>query len=273
MTIVLQWTLGILIAVGVLKLLVLYLQPRLAFYPIPGRTPAPPPFSSFEVVTSDNVRISGWKTDMADDEPVLLYFCGNAGNLADRAESLTEFARQECSIVAFNYRGTGESGGRPSEKGVYRDAAAVYDYMTDVLRVEPERIVFWGHSIGGAVATHLATRRGCAGLVLESTFRSAKVMAGRMMPLLPLRWFLSYRLDNEGNIPKIECPILFIHGTLDPVVPPEDSRRLYALAQAPADIWIIEGAGHNDNYVFAGDEFYRRICTFAASATGVPASP
>jgi pimeloyl-ACP methyl ester carboxylesterase len=273
MTIVIQWALGILIALGVLKLLVLWLQPRLAFYPVPGPTPAPPPFSAFEVQTSDGVRITGWRTDIPAGRPVLLYFCGNAGNLADRTELLTGFAHQDCAVVAFNYRGTGESGGRPSEAGVYRDAAAVCDYLTHELDVEPGRIVLWGHSIGGAIATHLAIRRDCAGLVLESTFRSAKVMAGRIMPLLPLGWFLSYRLDNEGNIPKTECPILFIHGTLDPVVPIDDSRRLHALAEAPADIWIIEGAGHNDNYVLAGEEFYRRICAFAASATGRQSPP
>jgi fermentation-respiration switch protein FrsA (DUF1100 family) len=234
----------------------------MAFYSVPRPTPAPGPFSSFEVTTSDGVRIVGWRTPLDRDLPVILYFCGNAGNLADRTELLMGFARHDCEIVAFNYRGTGESGGRPSEQGVYSDAEAVYDYITGSQGVDPDRLVLWGHSIGGAVACELAARQPCAGLVLESTFRSAKVMARRMMPVLPVGLLLTYRFDNEGSIGKIDEPILFIHGTHDRVVPKQDSEYLYSLASSPKDIWLVEMAGHNDIYNIAGERFYTRILDF-----------
>jgi fermentation-respiration switch protein FrsA (DUF1100 family) len=272
MTILTQWILGAILALVVLKCLVLWLQPRLAFYSVPGPTPAPAPFHSFEVVTVDGVRVAGWQTPLGDDRPVLLYFCGNAGNLADRMDLLMGVARSQCGIVAFNYRGTGESMGSPSEKGIYRDAGAVYDYLTQGQSLDPARLVFWGHSIGGAVATELATRRECAGIILESTFRSAKLMARRMMPLLPIGLFLTYRFDNEGNIPRIQCPLLFIHGTEDHIVPKEDSEYLHRLAQSPKGIWLVDQAGHNDIYMAAGDEFYDRICAFATEAVGPPTS-
>jgi len=272
MTILTQWVLGAILAAILLKLLVLWLQPRMAFYAVPGPTPAPPPFSSFEVTTADGVKISGWTTPLAGQSPVLVYFCGNAGNLADRTELLTSVAAGSCEIVAFNYRGAGESQGRPSEIGVYRDADAVYDYLTRDRGVSPDRLVFWGHSIGGAVATELATRKPCAGLVLESTFRSARVMARRMMPLLPVGLLLSYRFDNEGNIARIRYPILFIHGTQDDMIPKADSEYLYALSKSVKELWLVDGAGHNDIHDTARDEFRTRLCSFAARAAGNPAN-
>ena len=252
MTILTQWILGAILAGILLKLLVIWLQPRMAFYSIPGPTLAPPPFSAFEVTASDGVRLSGWATPLSGDGPVLLYFCGNAGNLSDRIDLLTLMADRPCEVVAFNYRGTGESKGKPTEKGVYRDADAVYDYLTKDRGIDPGRIVLWGHSIGGAVAVDLATRQPCAGLILESTFRSAKVMARRMMPLLPVGLFLSYRFDNEGNIAKLQCPILFIHGTSDTIIPHSDSEYLHGLATTPEALWLVEGADHNDVYEVAG---------------------
>ncbi len=266
MIILTQWILGVLLAAALLKLLVIWLQPRMAFYSIPGPTPAFAPFTDFKVTTSDGVRLTGWTTSLESDNPVLLYFCGNAGNLADRLTLLTLMASRSCEVVAFNYRGTGESQGRATETGVNRDADAVYDYLTQERGIPADRIVFWGHSIGGAVATELATRRPCAGLILEATFRSARIMARRMMPLLPVGLFLSYRFDNEGNIPKVTCPILFLHGTADRVIPVEDSQFLHGLAAHTEDLWLVEGADHNDNYEVAGEEFFGRLCSFAAKA-------
>jgi fermentation-respiration switch protein FrsA (DUF1100 family) len=266
MTVLTQWILGAILAVILLKILVLWLQPRLAFYSVPGPTPAPQPFAPFEVTTSDGVKLTGWTTGLAGDGPVILYFCGNAGNLADRVDLLVRMAAQPCNVVAFNYRGTGESEGSPSEKGVYRDADAIYAYITEGKKVSPDRIVLWGHSIGGAVATELATRRSCAGLIVESTFRSAKVMARRMMPFLPAGLFLSYRFDNEGNIPNLRCPILFIHGSDDHMVPIADSERLHELALSSKELWRVDGAGHNDVYEAAGSQFFARICAFATES-------
>jgi fermentation-respiration switch protein FrsA (DUF1100 family) len=267
MTILTQWILGAILAAILLKLLVIWLQPRLAFYSVPGPTVAPPPFSAFTVTTSDGVRLSGWTTSLTGQRPVLLYFCGNAGNLADRLDLLTLMASRPCDIVAFNYRGTGESQGRPTEKGIYRDADAIYDYLIRERGINPDRLVFWGHSIGGAVAVELATRRPCAGLVLESAFRSARVMASRMMPLLPVGPFLSYRFDNEGNIGSLQCPVLLIHGTLDNIIPMADSERLHALAKSKRkELWLVNGAGHNDIYEIAGNAFFDRLNSFAAEA-------
>lgn len=263
MTIALQWILGIALGLVLLKLLVIWLQPRLAFYPSPGPTPPPPGLEAFSVTTPDGVRLTGWRTSLSTPGPVLLYCCGNAGNLLDRTMLLGGIAGHGGEIVAFNYRGYGLSTGSPSEEGVYRDAETVYALMTGEWGIEASRIVLWGHSIGGAVAGHLASTQQASALILESTFRSARVMASRLMPLLPAGPFLTYKLNNESHVRALQIPILFIHGTADRVIPPADTQHLFELATGPKEIWLVEGAGHNDLSDVAGGLFYERVLDFA----------
>ena len=268
-----QWVIGLALALVVLKLLVLWLQPRLAFYPVPGPTPPPPGFTAFTTIAADGTTIGGWYSPIAAEGPVFLYTCGNAGNLTDRIELLREFADAGGSIIAFNYRGTGNSMGSPSEDGVYQDAEAVYSYLIDTLSVNSSRVVLWGHSIGGAVACELARRRPCAGLVLEATFRSAKIMAKRILPLLPLGWLMTYRLDNEATVPTLNVPILFVHGTADHVIPQTDSEILHGLARHSAGLWLVEGADHNDVYLVASGDYYRRLLDFGRTAISGRGTP
>ncbi|HUU45997.1 MAG TPA: alpha/beta hydrolase [Acidobacteriota bacterium] len=272
---ILYWLAAIGIALLFFTILIRWAEPRVAFHPVPGPTPPPPSFERFEVTTGDGINLTGWQTTIEPGRPVLLYICGNAGNLTGRHELLQGAAGRGIGIAAFNYRGTGESAGEPSEEGVYRDAEAVYDHLLSA-GAAPEDIVVWGHSIGGAVACELALRRRCAGLILESTFRSARVMAQRMIPWLPVGLFLTLRLDNEKALARLDLPILFIHGTADPVVPVDDSRYLHNLARGPKELWLVDGADHNDNHMAPDGEFYDRITRFAgrvAASAGSQARP
>jgi len=258
-----KWLMGVLLALVLLRALAWWLQPRMAFYHRRGPTPPPAPFAGFEVTTADGVFLKGWTMPSNETSPVIIYFCGNAGNLSDRADLLSGFVGKGVTLVAFNYRGMGQSSGSPTEEGVYRDATAIYRYVTETLDVNPGRVVLWGHSIGGAVAAWLATQKPCAGLILESTFRSAKVMARRMLPVIPVSLFLTYRFDNEGHMAKLTVPTLLIHGAADDIVPCDDSQSLYTLAYQPKELWLIPQGGHNDLYEVAGSAFYDRIAGFA----------
>ncbi|MEW5701153.1 MAG: alpha/beta hydrolase [Candidatus Zixiibacteriota bacterium] len=264
---VLAWVVGIALLAVALKLTVRWVEPRVAFRPQTGATPPPPGFSSFSTATADGVRITGWHSRLPATGPVLLYFCGNAGNLADRTELLSAVALHGLGVVAFNYRGTGESDGSPSEAGVYLDAEAAHAYMTASLGVAPHRIVLWGHSIGGAVATELATRRPCAGLILEAAFRSAARMGQRIMFGLPVGWAMDYRFDNEANLAKLHLPVLIMHGTDDKTVPVEDASVLFAIAMGVKELWPIPGGRHNDLYQVAGENFFDRLAAFSQHVT------
>ena len=264
---VLYW---IVIAIGVLvalKLGVLWAEPRMAFVGRFGPTPPPPGFQRFEMRTPDGVRLTGWRTEIAPEGPVFLYLCGNAGNLSDRTELLARAAEKQMSVLSFNYRGTGESEGRNSEAHAYDDAALLHRYAAETLKISATRLVIWGHSIGGAVAAELALRAPCAGVVLEATFRSARLMARRMMPVLPLHWLMTYRFDNEERVRRLTRPLLFIHGDLDATIPLQDSHLLYGLAKSDKELWVVEGADHNDNYEVAGPQFFDRLREFGLRVT------
>jgi fermentation-respiration switch protein FrsA (DUF1100 family) len=267
----LSWLAIVVVGLVVLTVLIRWAERQAAFHPSPGPTPPPQPFQRFEVTTADGVQLVGWHADVDPEQPTLIYFCGNAGNVGDRADLLSGVVGRGLGIAAFNYRGTGESAGQPSEDGVYRDAEAVYDFLVESQGADSSRIIFWGHSIGGAVASELASRRPCSGLILESTFRSAKSMARRMLPWFPAGPFMTLKLDNEAALSRLELPVLLIHGTVDPVVPVSDSKALYEKAPGQKDLWLVEGAEHNDVYLVAGESFYRRITGFCLEAAGNPA--
>lgn len=268
---VLWWILGIAVTAIALKLIIVWAEPYMAFVPRRSSTPPPPGFQRIKFTTLDGTTLSGWRTEIHSEGPVFLYFCGNAGNLADREEMMTRCAAAGLSVVAFDYRGTGESLGRATEERVYSDAAQIHDYMVSTYNVDPQRIILWGHSIGGAVAAELASRRPISGLVLEGTFRSGLVMARRMLPFLPVSLFMSYKFDNESNIRRLKCPVLFIHGSHDFTIPSGDSQFLHEIAPEDKELWIVEGADHNDIYEVAGDTFSLRLLQFGQRvAIGTP---
>jgi pimeloyl-ACP methyl ester carboxylesterase len=257
-------TIGVLVA---LKLIIVWAEPYMSFVPRKGATPAPPGFENIAIMASDGARLTGWKTKIPTDGPVFLYFCGNAGNLEDRDELMVRCATSSLAVIAFNYRGTGESEGRATEAAVHRDAIDIYEYAVTTLGVDPGRIVYWGHSIGGAVATELGCNRPPAGIVLEGTFRSGLAMAKRMLPFLPVSWFMTYKLDNEANLGRLNCPVLLVHGSHDFTIPPADSEYLANVAKGNSEVWIVQGADHNDIYEVAGPEFFSRLDQFGQRVT------
>lgn len=265
---ILWWIIGLVAAIAALKIIVVLVEPYMAFVPRPAATPPPPGFQAIELSTADGARLSGWRTEIPSEGAVFVYFCGNAGNLSDREDLMTRAHRSGMAIVAFDYRGTGQSQGRSTEQTSRQDAAAIYRFVTESLGVDPERLVLWGHSIGGAVAAELASNRSCGGIVLEGTFRSAVVMARRMLPFLPVGLFMTYRFDNEANVARLQCPILFIHGRQDMTIPSSDSEFLHGLATGPKELWLVETADHNDIYESAGSEFFARLVQFGQRVVG-----
>ncbi len=192
----------------------------------------------------------------------LLYAHGNAEDLGQIAPMLEELRRHGFAVIGFDYRGYGASTGGPTTtSGAIRDMESVYEYAIHTLGVQPSRLVLYGRSVGGGPATDLAARLPIAGLVLESTFTSAFVVMTRV-PLLPFD-----RFPNLRHIRQVHAPVLVMHGTTDAVIPISHGRRLYDAASNPKQALWIEGAGHNDLALVAGQRFWNALAEFARVVT------
>ncbi len=212
--------------------------------------------------TSDGVRIHGWWLRRNDSPWATLFLHGNAGNVTHRAAHMREIAAAGSSVLVLDYRGYGKSSGRPSEQGLYRDSEAGFIYLLGK-GYRAEQIILHGQSLGTAVAIDLASRRPCAGLILEAPFTSASDVAGTLVPVVgPL---LVRSFNSKPKIASIRVPKLFLHGDRDEVVPLRLGQELFAAAQGAKTFWIIPGAGHNNILEVAGDEYRERLHAFYES--------
>lgn len=212
--------------------------------------------------TSDDVRLHAWWVEAPGSALATLYLHGNGGNLAHRPGHLQEIAAAGSSVLILDYRGYGKSAGHPTERGLYRDADAGYAHLIG-MGYQPARIVVHGESLGSAVATDLAARHPCAGLVLESPFTSLSDMAGMVVPLLgPL---FARGFHTRRKIAGVHAPVLVIHGDRDRTVPYAMGRAVFQAAHEPKFFWTVEGATHDDIVEVAGPLYRARLEAFYAS--------
>jgi fermentation-respiration switch protein FrsA (DUF1100 family) len=218
------------------------------------------------LTTAGGTTLRGWRI-RGTGRTALLYFHGNAGNIGDRLER-TKLLVDELGLDVFlvDYRGYGESGGSPTEAGLYADGLAVYEAA--VARGFPaNRIVPFGESLGGAVAIETALRKPCAGLILEAPFLSVAAMARHYYPWIP-PILVRLRFDNGAKIPKVPVPKLIAQAEHDEVVPPSQTRRLFELAAPPKTYFVIAGATHNDTYGAGGRAYLEAWKRFLDQVAG-----
>ena len=216
--------------------------------------------------THDGQVLHGWFFSVAREEPVILFYHGNAGNISHRLDYIQQLTRMGFNVFIFDYRGYGKSSGKPSEEGLYIDALCAYDYLVNDGKIKPEDIILLGRSLGGAVAIETATKRDVRSLVVESSFLSVRHMARHMgifsliSPLLPASY------NNLEKIKKIKIPKLIIHGANDEIVPFSMGKRLFQEAADPKYFYSIEGAGHNDTYLVGGREYMDKLSEFTRTS-------
>jgi fermentation-respiration switch protein FrsA (DUF1100 family) len=217
----------------------------------------------------DGTKLHGWwvrRRDGGGEDPVLLFFHGNAGNLSHRADLLVALARRiGAEVLAVGYRGYGRSEGSPSEEGLFLDARAAWRYATEHRGVSADRMVIFGKSLGGAVAIDLATSVIPAGLIVESSFTSIPDMAGAHYPFVP-KGLVRTRMDSLAKIGTIGCPKLFVHSKSDEVVPYAQGRRLFEAATEPKAFYEVVGAGHNETSLVGGEAYFDALAVFVEEA-------
>ena len=201
----------------------------------------------------DGVRLHGWYVPAR--LPITLLWChGNAGNISHRLDNIEEIHRRlGLGVFIFDYRGYGRSDGRPTESGLYRDARAAREALIRE-GVPAERMVYFGRSLGAAVAVELALGAPPPALILETPFLSVRAMANRTLPGSGV--LFKARFDSLEKIGRVRSRLLILHGDADEVVPYEHGRRLFAAAPEPKGFYTIRGAHHNDTYWVGGEDYW-----------------
>lgn len=221
------------------------------------RTPADAPFLwEYEDVYVDvnGYKTHGWMIPLEGARGFVLFSHGNAGNIADRLESIQLLRRMGFSVLAYDYGGYGNSEGHPSQARLYADAEAMWYYLTEERGVEADDVVIFGRSLGGAAAAHLATKTNSAAVILESTFTSIPDVV-RTLPLgFLLALCIRHELPTIEKVNDIHSPLLIIHSKEDDIIPYALGRRLFDAANEPKTFFEIRGS-HNEGFVLSMDSY------------------
>jgi fermentation-respiration switch protein FrsA (DUF1100 family) len=267
------WLAGALIVALLLFGIVWAGQRRMMYFPyrdLPA--PAAVGLSAAQEVsfqTEDGISLGGWfvpAAGLAAPRFTVIVFNGNAGNRSYRAPLAAALARRGVATLLFDYRGYGENEGSPSEHGLTLDARAAHFYATTRPDVDPARLVYFGESLGTAVALRLAVEKPPTALVLRSPFTSFADMGRHHYPILPVRLLLRDRYSSIDVIRRLEAPLLVIAGDSDELVPITQSEKMYAAARDPKRFLRIGGAMHNDYDLLAGDALVDGLVEFVNSA-------
>jgi fermentation-respiration switch protein FrsA (DUF1100 family) len=217
-------------------------------------------FEDVRLTASDGVSLAAWFVPAPHSRGVLIFCHGNAGNMGDRVAKLRLLNDLGLSVLAFDYRGYGQSQGKPSEEGIARDMDAAIAHVLESRAIPLERIVFYGESLGGAVAVAAAARHRPAALVLESTFTSARDMAHHHYPFLP-SFLVRIGYDALACIRTLSCPKLILHSPQDRIVPFDMGRTLYDAAPEPKYFANLVG-DHNSGGIVESREAFDALTAF-----------
>jgi len=228
-----------------------FFQRGVIYYPARSLTPpAAVGLAEIEVVklnTEDGLDLVAWYEPAKNGKPTFVYFHGNAGSIANRADIIKPYIAAEYGVLLVEYRGYGGNPGRPSEQGLYKDGRAALDFLKE-RSVSNKSIIVYGESIGTGVAVQMAAEREIAGLILRTPMTTLADVGSYHYPFLPVRIMLKDRYNSLDKIKDIHVPVLMFHGSLDKIIPIQFGHQLYMQANEPKEIWVYEDKGHNDYF-------------------------
>ncbi len=261
------------IAIALIALLlfnaVLFLrQPSMIFFPSAEIEATPQDwgleYEDVNLTTVDGKQLHGWYIPHPDSNRVVLIFHGNAGNISHRGESVRIFHRMGLNVFIIDYRGYGKSQGKAGESGLYKDANAAWQYLTQDRNIDKDHIIIFGRSLGGAVATNLATEVQPAALILESTFSSVDEFAKLLFPIMSRVLVSRYHFNTLTKIKKINSPLLVLHSPADEMIPFYMGKDVFEAANQPKYFVTMKG-DHNNGFMLSQPDYEQELKKFITS--------
>jgi fermentation-respiration switch protein FrsA (DUF1100 family) len=235
--------------------------------------------------TPDRVRLHGWllPAKTAKAEGTVLFLHGNAENVSTHIGSVYWLPDYGFNVFMFDYRGYGRSQGKPTLAGLHTDFGAALETLLQMDGIDPERIVVFGQSMGGATTiTALAKSRyrsRVRALIVEgapTTYRSvAREKLSEWWATWLLQWPLSLTINDLHRYRPVDqiasispTPIVIVHSRTDEVIPFHHGQELYAAAHEPKELWAVEEARHIA--VFTTAEQRQRLADYLRKALAAP---
>jgi fermentation-respiration switch protein FrsA (DUF1100 family) len=260
-----------------LVVVVYFMQGRMLYLPgVSGRTLSMTPnnvgmdYQDVSIETTDGVTLHGWFI-VGRSSQVLLFFHGNAGNISHRLDSIRQFQDLGLSVLIIDYRGYGQSEGRTTERGIYRDADAAWRYLIEDRGIVASDILIFGRSLGASVAAQLAAQHQPLALIVESSFTSVPDIAQDLYPWLPARWLSRLSHATRDYVRDVQCPILVVHSRDDEIIPFHHGEAIFASANEPRTLLAIRGT-HNDAFLRDERAYIRGLRAFL-TGLATPALP
>lgn len=222
--------------------------------------------------TEDGLSLSAWFVPAAAPDPLgaVIVFNGNAGNRSFRAPLAAALAAAHLDVLLFDYRGYGGNPGTPSEQGLLADARAARAWTEARSSAGPDRMIYFGESLGAGVAAALALEKPPRALVLRSPFTSLVDMGQLHYPFLPVQALLRDRFPVIDHVARYEGPLLVVAGEVDTIVPPAQSRQVAEAAAGPSRFVLIPHAGHNDRALLDGPQLLDALTSFLRQDAALP---
>ena len=208
----------------------------------------PKEIKKVKITTEDKIDLIGWfyNKDIKKFKTIL-FFHGNAGSLENRTYKLNHFKDLNVNFLIIAWRGFNGNKGKPSEKGLYKDARSALRWL-NMKGIQDKSIIIYGESLGTAIAVEVAQNKKYAGVILESPFTSMVNMGKKYYPFFPVSFLLKDKFESYKKINKIPVPILVIHGKVDKIVPYAMGEKMYELANQPKFFYSQEYGDHMVEY-------------------------
>ncbi len=205
-------------------------------------------FNSF-----DETPLIVWTKLPNGRKPTIVYFHGNAGNLAVRAQRFNRLVNRGYGLLAMAYRGSSGSKGKPSQSTIMQDAIYLVENKTKLGFSSKSPLIYYGESLGTGVAVQLANTQPPKAIVLEAPYKSITDLAAAQMPFFPIRYILDQRWNTLNAIKTVKVPLLVIHGQQDKLIPVAHGKAVFSASPSPQKtLKVIETGHHEDLWSIEG---------------------
>jgi uncharacterized protein len=209
-------------------------------------------------------NVSGWFSPSASsDSPVIIYFGGNAENVAHHLNERAQF--KDISFLFVNYPAYNYAQGKPTQKSVFATAISAYDQLVDAYKIPPSKIFLMGRSLGCAVAAYLATQRKAQGIILITPYDQIKNIISGFWLFRPVIWVINHHFNTSQYLRDYTGHVLILAAEKDEMIPRSSTQHLIKLFKKPINSKEIKSADHQNITEF--DDYYEAINQFIQEKT------